>query len=201
LPKLSLGTESSQDVHRDTVYVFDTVAFQPVLQCSLLSPKEVSLLPYTYYTSLGTINQSFERNGSLIAINPLNIDEKCSVASLGGSADLRFNVSYTAAQETWIGEYINMDNSTAGQVDSDCPSVGLLFGVVHHAMPQGGNVTGLICTQGINQVCQCPLQRRPSSWTGRQSGAKRAASGCQKRHKWPSDIGIRCYKIHYLGIP
>jgi hypothetical protein len=88
----------------------------------------------------------------MVALDPRSFDERCSVASYQGSADLRFNVSYKIYNQIWVGEYVNLVNSTAGRIDLKCPSVGLFFGTVNNTSPMGRNLTGLVCTQGISEV-------------------------------------------------
>ncbi|RSL59528.1 hypothetical protein CEP54_007219 [Fusarium duplospermum] len=58
----------------------------------------------------------------------------------------------TTQDNIWVGQYVDLLNSTAGQVSNECPSIGMFFGLVNNIQTAGRNLTALLCSQGINQV-------------------------------------------------
>lgn len=86
-------------------------------------------------------------------VNPPGIKPKCSFTPPNNSfADFRFSNTYETQNRIWVGQYIDLNNSTAGLVNNNCPSIGMFFGLVNNTQTDGRNLTGLLCSQGINQV-------------------------------------------------
>ncbi|KAJ4136562.1 hypothetical protein NW768_004179 [Fusarium equiseti] len=152
VPRISFGNDFVNTTYQDATHCFDVMALQPVLDCSLLPQSAISTPLWKHSVERGKMGQFQPEIGTMVALDPPSIDERCSVASYQGSADLRLNVTYKMYYPIWVGEYVNIANSTAGQTDRDCPSIGIFFGTVNNTSPMGTNLTGLVCTQGINQV-------------------------------------------------
>ncbi|RFN47666.1 hypothetical protein FIE12Z_8123 [Fusarium flagelliforme] len=152
VPRIFLGNDFVNTTYRDDAYSFDVIALQPVLNCSSLPQSAISTPFWTHSVERGKMGQFMPETGTMVVLDPPGIDKRCSVASYQGAADMRFNASYKVYTPIWVGEYVNLVNSTAGRVNIDCPSIGMLFGTVNTTAPMGRNLTGLVCTQGINEV-------------------------------------------------
>ncbi|RBR26781.1 uncharacterized protein FIESC28_00362 [Fusarium coffeatum] len=133
-------------------YTYSVMALEPVLSCTAITQSAISTTSFTYGTSAsqGRINPV---NGTRITVQPPKINPQCSNSSIKGYGNLTFGVELRMSQPFSIGKYFDLPQSTAGQVSADCPSIGILFGMVE---PKGrtfkGNLTALLCSQTINQV-------------------------------------------------
>ncbi|RBR10785.1 uncharacterized protein FIESC28_09316 [Fusarium coffeatum] len=152
VPGISFGTDLGNTRYPDGAYSFDVIALQPVLNCSLLPQSAISTPLWMHYVEKGKMSQYAPENGTMVALDPPSIDQRCSVASHQGSADLRVHATYKTSDPIWVGEYVSLFNSAAGQTNIDCPSLGIFFGTVNNTWAMGRNLTGLVCTQGINRI-------------------------------------------------
>ncbi|KAJ4138426.1 hypothetical protein NW768_002257 [Fusarium equiseti] len=151
VPEVSLsddfdGTRSGAN------YTYNVTALEPVLSCKVIDKSAISTRNYTYEINAG-YGKFNQVNGTKITVQPPRIDPRCSNSSIKGYANLTFGVELEEWRPLSIGKYFDLPQSTAGRAFADCPSVGILFGMVE---PKGdtfeGNLTALLCSQTIKQV-------------------------------------------------
>ncbi|KAH6991758.1 hypothetical protein EDB82DRAFT_553592 [Fusarium venenatum] len=155
VPKISLQGDFTDAAYRDPNYVFDVIALQPIINCSVLPQEAISSLHWSFADQPGAISNYAPPDGAMVAISPPRIPQTCSVSNHQGFADLRINITYNtydSLSKVWVAKYIDLANSTAGQVEVDCPSIAMFFGYFNKTEPSEKNITALLCTQGINQV-------------------------------------------------
>lgn len=141
----SVGTRSGAN------YTYSVMAVEPFLDCTAI-PQE-SILTENLNEEVNDELEAKRVIGTSVTVQPPGIDPQCSTSSIGGYANLTFGLELRISGETYVGKYYDLPQSTAGQVSTDCPSIGMLFGTVQR---YGGAIdstlTALICSQTIRQM-------------------------------------------------
>ncbi|OAL44034.1 hypothetical protein IQ07DRAFT_592503 [Pyrenochaeta sp. DS3sAY3a] len=151
LPKLKLSSTDialAGSAYHDTIYTYNVQALQPYLNCSVVPQDAISKTNHEIMYGGGE-KMVF---GTTIVIRPRDIDAKCSNSTENNFADLTFETYVFTFDPASFGRYIDIPQSTAGQVSADCPSIGIIFGNVEFNTTTGSNITALMCSQRINQV-------------------------------------------------
>jgi hypothetical protein len=131
-------------------YTYSVMALEPALNCTVIPQSAISTRNFTYQVHAGREDEFNQVNGTLVAVRPPGIDPRCSDSSIDGYANLTFGIELEASYPRSIGKYFDLVQSAAGQVSTDCPSVGILFGMVAPFVET--NLTALVCSQTIKQV-------------------------------------------------
>ncbi|KAF4462807.1 hypothetical protein FALBO_10375 [Fusarium albosuccineum] len=155
VPQVSLSSADSaisDSARRGANYTYDVLALQPFLNCTTIPQNAISNTNMTYQVSAGRMGQYASAIGTLITVRPPGIDRRCSNTSVNGFANLTFGMELRTTNPMWIGKYFDLLQSTAGQVSTDCPSIGMVFGSVTRNSTTDRNLTAVICSQGIKQV-------------------------------------------------
>ncbi|RSL86408.1 hypothetical protein CEP52_015814 [Fusarium oligoseptatum] len=152
VPRISLPLNDTYEAYREASSTFDVLALQPVLDCAVLPQEAISAPPWSYSAERGRMGQFVPVPGTMVMAIPKGIEPECAFTSSNSSADLSFSKTYETSNHIWVGEYIDLFNSTAGEVSNECPSIGMFFGLVNKTHTAGRNLTALLCSQGINQV-------------------------------------------------
>lgn len=158
VPQVSLTPNSTHEAYQDASSTFDVLALQPVLNCTMLPQGAISAPSWDYWKEsngmdgMGLILESSPLTGTMVMVDSIGIEPECSFMSNNSSAELKFSHTYETEDRIWVGQYIDLANSTAGQVSNECPSIGMFFGLVNNTQTAGRNLTGLLCSQMINQV-------------------------------------------------
>lgn len=150
IPEVSIS-ENFEVTRSGANYTYSVIALEPALKCTAITQSAISTRNYTYEINAGAgkINQV---NGIKITVQPPKIDPQCSNSSIEGYANLTFGVELEEWRPLSIGQYFDLPQSTAGQVSADCPSIGILFGLVKPKRDTlKGKLTALLCTQMIRQ--------------------------------------------------
>ncbi|KAH7183238.1 uncharacterized protein B0J16DRAFT_307545 [Fusarium flagelliforme] len=151
VPEVSLS-DSFDGTRSGANYTYNVMALEPALSCTAINRSAITTRNYTYEINAGA-GQVNQVNGTNITVQPPKVDPRCSNSSIKGYANLTFGIELEEWRPFSIGQYFDLPQSTAGQVSADCPSVGILFGMVE---PKGdtlkGHLTALLCTQTIRQV-------------------------------------------------
>ncbi|WAO97271.1 Hypothetical protein NCS54_01499000 [Fusarium falciforme] len=150
VPQISFPPNGTYGSHRKVSSTFDVLALQPVLNCTVLPQEAISAPPLGYKEQAGKMGHFVWVSRRMILVNPPRIEPECSFTSNNSFADLKFSRTYETESGIWVGQYIDLTNSTAGQVSNVCPSIGMFFGQIRDVNVTG--LTGLVCTQGINEV-------------------------------------------------
>lgn len=133
-------------------YAFDTLVLQPVLNCSIIPQTAIENTYRTFQVSAGSMGQYAMASGTTITIQPPKIDEQCSRSPADGIGNLTFSIDFDTIKPLWVGQYLDLNQTTAGKIPADCPSVGIVFGSVTGNSTTDRNLTALVCSQGINHV-------------------------------------------------
>lgn len=149
LPKISLPSPSSEAPGAS--YTYDVLALQPVLNCTVVPENRVAF--EMLYEPPTILNQS-------VKVTP-EIPLECSSSSADGTPNLFYRLDLGDEGASfglfWMGGYLDLVNSTAGRVDTACPSVGIVFGSIRLIKNERkylapGNVSALLCSQEIREV-------------------------------------------------
>jgi hypothetical protein len=154
VPEVSLKANSavSDSARRGANYTYDVLALQPSLNCTIIPQDAISVRNMSYQVSAGRMGQYASATGTLITVQPPGIDRRCSKSSVNGFANLTFGMELLTMDPKWIGKYFDLPQSTAGQVSTDCPSIGMIFGSVTRNIAIEKDLTAVICSQGIRQI-------------------------------------------------
>ncbi|KAM0190679.1 hypothetical protein ACHAPI_009205 [Fusarium lateritium] len=154
VPEVSLSLDSvvSDSVRRGANYTYDVLALQPSLNCTIIPQNAISVKNMCYQVSAGRMSQYASATGTLITVQPPGIDRRCSDSSTNGFANLTFGMELLTMDPTWIGKYLDLLQATAGQVSTECTSIGMIFGSVTRNITIDKNLTAVVCSQGIRQV-------------------------------------------------
>ncbi|RSL50541.1 hypothetical protein CEP51_015332 [Fusarium floridanum] len=152
VPRISLIPNDTYEAYSDVSSAFDVLALQPVLNCTMLPQEAISAPPWSYRAERGKMSHYVLVPGTMVMVIPVGIEPECAFTSNNSFADIKFSNTYETENHIWVGEYIDLFNSIAGQVSNECPSIGMFFGLVHNTQTAGRNLTALLCSQGINQV-------------------------------------------------
>ncbi|KAF5005494.1 hypothetical protein FDECE_8072 [Fusarium decemcellulare] len=154
-PEVSLSLADSaisDSVRRGANFTYDVLALQPFLNCTTIPQNAISNTNMTYQVSAGRMGQYASAIGTLITVRPPGVDRWCSNSSINGFANLTFGMELRTTNPMWIGKYFDLPQSTAGQVSTNCPSIGMIFGSVTRNSTTDRNLTAIICSQQIKQI-------------------------------------------------
>ncbi|KAF5000433.1 hypothetical protein FGRMN_1764 [Fusarium graminum] len=154
LPDISLPADSaiSPGLQRGANYTYDVLALEPLLKCTVMPESAITVEDRTYQMEAGRMSQWVSVTGMSIKVQPPAVDRRCSYSSIKGFANLTFGTELPDLTPKWIGKYFDLPQSTAGQVSTDCPSIGMIFGNVVMNEDVDRNLTAVLCSQGITQV-------------------------------------------------
>ncbi|KAM0245922.1 hypothetical protein ACHAP5_005072 [Fusarium lateritium] len=154
VPEVSLSPDPvvSDSVRRGANYTYNVLALQPSLNCTIIPQNAISVKNMTYQVSAGRMSQYASATGTSTTVQPPGIDRRCSDSSTNGFANLTFGMELLTMDPRWIGKYFDLPQATAGQISTDCPSIGMIFGSVTRNITIDKNLTAVVCSQGIRQV-------------------------------------------------
>ncbi|KAL6920981.1 hypothetical protein FSST1_005007 [Fusarium sambucinum] len=142
VPEITLSG-NSDGTRSGANYTYNVMALEPALTCTVIPQNAISTRNFTYKVHAGREGEFNQVNGTLVAVQPPGIDPRCSGSSVDGYANLTFEIELEASYPRSIGKYFDLSQSAAGQVSTDCPSVGILFGMVKVTPFVEANVTAL----------------------------------------------------------
>lgn len=142
VPRISLPSLSDGAPY-GTNYTYEIMALQPVLNCTVVPQQDINV-------------------SSSIAASPVILPE-CSSSWISGMASLSYAMEIGMA--TYIpglyrvGRYFDLLDSTAGEVSTACPSIGILYGSLNSSKSSPSdnitihaNITALLCSQEVSKV-------------------------------------------------
>ncbi|KAH6890652.1 hypothetical protein B0T10DRAFT_548158 [Thelonectria olida] len=147
LPTISLPSSNSSD--RPANYTYDVRGLRPVLNCTVVPQQEVHTRPYL-------ISQILSAN--------VTVPAECVKKASGEFAFFNFTYEVVAGDVTWMGRTWDLTESTAGHVSRACPSLGFLFGSVQGNYSDEIDITGLVCSQGIEEVPVTVTYEGDAAW-------------------------------------
>ncbi|KAM0425595.1 hypothetical protein ACHAPT_009126 [Fusarium lateritium] len=158
LPRIDMPSASTPNAgHRGTNYTYSVEVLRPTLNCTVVAQENIkSKINSTLTSKGGSISDPgmwYKNNITVYA----PVRPECVGGPGREKGNLTFGILIENWRMTWIAQYSDLDHSLAGQVGTDCPSVGILFGDVEGDDVTGKsiktwNLTALVCSQGIEQI-------------------------------------------------
>jgi hypothetical protein len=70
--------------------------------------------------------------GTMVRVLPPEIEPECCFVTNNSIGALLFDNSYKTGDNIWVGQYVDLFNSVAGQVSNEYPSIGMFFGLINN---------------------------------------------------------------------